>query len=111
MGNGDWVQGDREDASKRAAGRLLTKLGTRLEQLDTFIQEVPDDDTHVTEVRFSVRYGTVGDILGVIKANTAKGKQIAFHSGDTVSEVLVGLVNRLNNGTLVWKEDKPYEEG
>lgn len=110
MGNGDWLQGDREEASKRAAARLLSKLGTRLEQLDRFIQEVPDDDTHITEVRFKVRYSTVGDVLGVVKADTSKGKQIAFHSDDTVSEALVGIVNRLNNGTLVWKEDKPYEK-
>lgn len=101
---------EREEASKRAAARLLTKLGTRVEQLDRWIQEVPDDYHHIIQVRFAIRYSTVGDVLAMVKATTDDGKEIAFHSDDTVSEAMTGLVNRLNNGTLKWREDTPYDQ-
>lgn len=100
----------REEASKVAAKRLLTKLGSKVEQLDRFATEAPSGDYYITEVRFKVRYDTVGDVLGIIKIEGENGKQIAFHSDDTISEALGGMVNRLVNGTLKWKEDIPYDK-
>lgn len=99
---------EREDSATKAAARLVAKLGARVEQLDRYIQDPPDNERFITEVRFKVRYGDVGDVLGVLKADTPDGKVIAFHSDDTVAEVLSGLVNRLNNGSIKWREDTPY---
>lgn len=100
----------KEEASLRAAARLLSKLGTRVEQLDHHIVDLAHDMPDITEIRFKIRYATVGDVLGVVKGVRDGKKLIAFHSDDTFGEVLVGLVNRMNNGTLKWKEDIPYEE-
>lgn len=104
------LQQDREDASRKAAKNLLMKLGARLEQLDRWVAETPDDAHYITEVRFKVRYGTVGDVLAMVKATGPAGKEIAFHSDDTITEALSGLVSRLANGSLKWREDKPYVE-
>lgn len=101
---------EKSDASQRAATRLLTKMGVRLELLDRFVVEAHQDDYYVTDIRFKVRYDTVGDVLGIVKSEGPHGKRIAFHSDDTISECLVGMVNRMNNSTLKWKEDIPYGE-
>lgn len=99
------------NASQKAANNLLRKLGARLEMLDRWVSDPPSGDLFIVEVRFMVRYSTVGDVLAVIKGVSGGEKVIAFHSDDTVTEALTGMVNRLNNGTLKWKEDKPYDKG
>ncbi len=102
----------REDAkyhaSLKAASRLLEKMGKRLEQLDRWVDDPPDSETFIVEVRFKVggKYGE--GVLAIIKVDGGQGKQIAFHGADSLGEALVGLVSRLENGSLKWKEDKPY---
>lgn len=101
---------EREEGSRRAAARMLTKLGLKVEMLDQLIAEPHDDMPDITEVRFRIRYATVGDVLALVKATEGDEKKIAFHVEDTFSQALVGLVNRMSNRSLKWREDKPYDE-
>lgn len=104
----DLVAQEREDASKAAAGRLITRLGAALERLDVWVSEAPDDEKYVTGLNFRVRYDTEGDVLAVVKADTADGPIVGFHSAETVSAALLGLLARMDNGSLKWREDIPY---
>jgi hypothetical protein len=46
-----------------------------------------------------------GTWLGIITANIEGEACVAFHEGDTFVESVKGLLHRLNNGSLKWKED------
>ncbi len=105
----DDVHFEREEASKRAAARLIMKLGSALEKLDTWTLESPDDERYIVGINIKVRYDSVGDVLAVVRADTANGPVVAFHTGTDVSSVVLGLVNRLDNGSLKWREDTPWE--
>jgi hypothetical protein len=50
------------------------------------------------------------NVLLIVKAETPEGNIIAFHGGEDLASVVIGLVNRLDNGSIKWKEDKPYDE-
>lgn len=106
----DEVAGEKYEASLRAADRLLKKLGAALERLDVWVGESPDDEHYITGVVVKVRYDSVGDVLIMVKADSAKGPVIAFHAADSMSASVLGLVNRLDNGQIQWKEDVPYEQ-
>lgn len=108
MGTGDRRIEEREAASQRAATNMLTRIGVSAEKLDRHIIETPDDTHYISQICFKVRFDDVGDILGIIKADGPDGKTIAFHNGDSIAAVLSGLASRLDNGTLKWREDKPY---
>ncbi len=97
------------DASLRAAERLLKQAGKRLEQLDRWIEDPPDGETFITEIRIKVGGGWDGGCLAILKKEGSAGRQIAFHGADTLMEAVTGLVSRLDNGSLKWKEDVGYE--
>ncbi len=97
-------------ASLRAAENLLKKLGTRLEQLDRWVDDPPDGETYISEIRLKVDAGYDGTVAGIIKATIGGQKVIAFHSDETVTEVVTGIVSRLGNGSLKWREDVPYDQ-
>jgi len=99
---------ERYDASRRAAARMMTKLGLKLEQLDRWIEDPPDGETFITELRFKMGGGWDGGILAIVKTDGGEGKRIGFHVGDTLADALVGMVNRLENGSIKWKEDTGY---
>ncbi len=100
---------ERFEASQRAADNYLKRLGASLERLDVWVSEAPDDEHFVTGFKVVVRYGTIGDVLIVVQADSADGGVVAFHTADLVSEAIKGVMNRLDNGTLKWKEDIPYD--
>ncbi len=106
----DDVYAQREDASRRAAARLLTAIGSSLERLDRFIVEVPDDEHHIRSITIKMRFDDVGDILLMVKADSGSGPKIAFQAAESVAACITGIVNRLDNGSVKWREDLPYEQ-
>jgi len=112
MGRASDPKERREDkkyaASQKAAESLLNKLGVRLEQLSRFVDDPPDGETFITEIRFKVNAGWDGGTLMIIKATIGGEKVIGFHGDEGLAETLAGGVNRLANGSMKWKEDTPY---
>lgn len=104
------VYQEKFEASERAAANMLKRIGVALEKLDRWVTEAPDDEHYIMGVAIKVRYDTVGDVLVVVKADSANGKKVGFHTADTVSEAIVGMVHRLDNGQFIWKEDVPYDQ-
>lgn len=104
------VAQEREDRATAAAKRMLTRMGAKVERLDHWATGDVPGDVYLKGVNIKVRYDDVGDILIVAKADSPAGPQVAFHTDDTISECLMGFINRLENGTLQWREDKPYAE-
>lgn len=100
----------RERKLLKTAETLVGRYGEALLTLQDHIEDPRESHDYITEVRLRVRYGSEGDILVILKAEGARGKTIAFHSGDTVPECVQQVANRLKNGSLKWKEDIPYEQ-
>jgi len=106
----DDVAGAKYEASLRAAERYVKKLGMALERLDVWVTECPDDEHYVTGVNIKVRFDSVGDVLIMVKADSAEGDVLAFHAADSLSACVLGLANRLDNGNIVWRQDIPYDQ-
>lgn len=98
----------KHDASLKAADLLLRKVAIRLEQLSRFIDDPEDGETYITSVQFKVNAAWDGGVLAIVKAVRGEVAIVGFHSDDTLLECVVGLGNRIANGSLKWKEDVPY---
>lgn len=111
MGTGDNLREARNRRLLKQAEGLRERIGEAVLTIEDFVNDPRDANMHITEVRLTVRYGEVGDILVVVKRTDGDKKEIAFHSADTVSEAVSGLASRLRNGSLSWREDTPYDNG
>lgn len=111
MGTGDIAREAQEKRLLKAASTYIGRLGEAVMYLEQYIQDPKDDTTFITHISFKVRYGSEGDILAVLRAETGEGKVVAFHSGDRLDDVVLGLASRLRNGSLRWREDTPYGDG
>lgn len=101
---------ERAEKRERAAQRMMIKLGVALERLDVMTTEGLSNETYITGINIKIRYDTHGDVIVVLKADSADGKLVGFNTADSPSSAVLGLVNRLDNGTLRWREDTPYNE-
>ncbi len=100
----------RDRATKIAAANLLVKVGAKLEKLDRWIDDPPDGETYIQSIKFKVNAAWDGGILAIVLATRGGEKVKAFHSDDSLLETVAGLAGRLDNGSLKWTEDKPYED-
>ena len=86
------------------------RAGDKIESLSRRIMTTPDGATYVTSIVIKVRLEEYNQIMLLVKKAPGGVKEIAFHSDDNLVAALVGLENRLANGSLEWREDKPYAE-
>jgi len=110
MGTGDRKQDDKTQLAIRRAQALIRRYGECLLVIQEYIEGARGDGDFVVELRFKARYALEGDMLVVVKAEGEQGERIAFHSAGTLPEAVQGVANRLMNGDLKWKEDKPYDD-
>ncbi len=111
MGTGDNAREAQEARLLQSAERHVCRVGEALMYLALCVEDPPGGERWLKEIRLKVRYGSEGDVLAVIKAEGTEGEQVAFNSGDRLDDVIVGLASRMRNGSLKWREDRPYGEG
>ncbi len=109
MGTGDIAREAKEKRLLKAAATHVGRVGESAMYLAQCVEDPPGGERWLKEIRFKVRYGEEGDVLVVLKAEGSEGNQVAFHSGDRVDDVIIGVAARLRNGSLKWREDKPYD--
>lgn len=95
-------------ASQKAADNLLRKLGVRVEYLDRWLSDPPDEQTYVYAIHIKEGAAWDGGILFVLRAQQGSEKVVGFHSSDSLVEGFAGLAQRLANGSFQWKVDVPY---
>lgn len=93
-------------ASRAEVERILVRLGSQLSNLDHVLEQMTGDDVWVRSLTIRLWTQENEEHLVVVKADTAEGAVVAFHSAATLAELVDGLVNRCRNKSLRWKEDQ-----
>lgn len=98
-------QGDLLRELTARQGKAITRLGGYMER-----SLYREDGLLSLRVRAPRDQGD--DYLVVVRALDADGRPVvAFHGASTFVDALVGLSNRMANGTLKWKADRFSEDG
>jgi len=103
-----WDGGKPERHREQAESALRDKVVRQLLWAEKAINDAEERDCFVRDIRLVNKLALGGGWLAVIRAESSEGKFVAFHGGDTYMETVSGVVARLQNGSLKWKEDKPY---
>ena len=92
-----------------AADRRKEELESSVAKLSEWLENPGDGETYVTQLTVKPNWGDDGDCFVIMKALIGGEKRIAFHGGNVLSDAIIGVMKRLLNGTMKWKEDKPYD--
>lgn len=110
MGTGDQRLEAREKKYHAKMAQQIARKGEVLLDIDDQVDNPRDSGIRYTDLRVKLEVGDGEEVLAIIKRERDGLKEIAFHYGPSVGTVLEGLVGRMKNGSLKWKEDVPYEE-
>ncbi len=83
----------------------MYKIGCLVVDYDRHIGEYFDADILVTGMSIRHPMDEGQDYLVTLRAVVSGDAKVAFHAGATFQEVLVGLINRMKNRSLKWKDD------
>jgi len=93
-------------ASQLAFQKIILAHGTALARIDHLVAKGLAGDIHITTIRLRAPSVEGGEWLAVVKATTENGNIVGFHGGTGLGDLVSGLANRLNNGSIKWKEDE-----
>jgi hypothetical protein len=93
-------------ASHEAYQRLLVRQAETLMNFEKVVQSFWNEEVEIVSLRIILPVGEGEEYRVVLKARSKGEAFVAFHNGATFSEALVGLVNRLQNRSLKFKEDQ-----
>lgn len=95
-------------ASAAAFTRQMVRVGEVLHRAEFTIDRDADEDLFLTHINIKVNPSGDGGYLAIIKAETPEGRVVAFHDAPTLAETIVGVLDRLSNRSLKFREDRPY---
>lgn len=86
--------------------RECIRLAVNIRSYDTLMASLFEDDIIVTGTTIRHPLEEKEDYLITVRAIIAGEHFVAFHGAPTYHEATEGLINRLRNRTMKWKEDK-----
>jgi hypothetical protein len=89
-----------------AFDKEMFKKGIKVTRMSNHIEKTETHDTGVTSIRFKAPTDERAEWFGVVSYVHEGEPLVAFHSGETFEEVLLGVCSRFVNGSLKWKEDQ-----
>lgn len=98
-------------ASAMAVQRQLIRAAEQVARAEGTFRWHEDRDRDILAIRVRMPQHAEGEYMAVVSADSDEGPVVAFHSAPTFGETIVGLLARLENDTLVWKEDKYAKRG
>jgi hypothetical protein len=96
------------NTGRDAVERQMLRLATILLGMEKIIENWDDDDIFFTSMTIKDKRMEDGGWLAIVKATTPSGNLVGFHGGDTFSECVRGVVERMANKTMRFREDTPY---
>jgi hypothetical protein len=93
-------------ASQQAYTRQLVRQAELLLRWEGIVNRLEDEEVWVDGL--SIRMPTYDrpDTFVTVRAHTPTGKIVAFHGAPTLYEAVAGVVARVENRTLKWREDQ-----
>lgn len=88
--------------------REMVKLAEALYRMDSSIEKALGKGEQVRSIKMRAPGRAGGEWLAVMTVDTKEGAFVAFHSAEGYVECLKGLATRYCNGSLKFKEERPY---
>ena len=86
--------------------RRLIKLGETLQRVEPVLDRLYDEDVIIKGVTIRFCSEDNSEYFATIRAQVEGEQVVAFHAGATFYETVEGLINRLTNKSLRWKDDQ-----
>jgi len=94
--------------SQAAYMRQLVRLAETLMEFESVSDRLWEEEVYIFGVSIRFPADDRPEYLAVVRVGGVAGKQVGFHSAPTFAEVVSGVIQRLKNRTLKFKEDE-YE--
>ena len=95
--------------SDAAYNRWVGNLAKAIGNIDGYRRGIQEDAPTLTSFLVKCDPDDEGGVLVVAKGYEGSQWKVAFHRGDSVEEALKGLGDRLQNRSLKWRDDEPYD--
>ncbi len=102
----------RDNDAPKEKGRwdkILGGIARGVLNVEDYIDSIQEDRPTLTELRIKCDPDDDQGVLVILKGYVGAQWMIAFHRDATFSDAIRGAGNRLRNGDLKWREDKPYD--
>ena len=93
-------------ASALAVQREMLRVAETLYRADALVNTLFEEDVDVTRISITLPTMDRGECMAVVNATVHGEYAVAFHGGATLHECLLGVLARLENRSLKWKQDK-----
>jgi hypothetical protein len=93
-------------ASAANYARAMVRLAESITDFERQADRLSEEDLLLTSMTVRLPGYDRTDYLLVLRGTTPQGPVVAFHNAPTLWETMEGVVNRLKNGSLKWKEDQ-----
>lgn len=92
--------------AEKAFDDYAQKCGEVLIMADRRFDNLAHAGCEVVSLRVRFPENEDGDYLVTVRAVTEEGYRVGFHGAETFQDALTGVLNRLYNGKMKWKEDE-----
>jgi len=92
--------------SQRLFDKQMIRAASQLVHVERALERLDQEDVVVGRVVIRLPVGDGAEFLAVLNADTPEGKMVAFHRAGTFMECIVGVCERLVNGSMKWTADK-----
>ncbi len=97
-------------ASELQFQETMYKLGMQLARVGRIADSLFDEDVRITRLTVRFPKHEAGEFLVVVGMVTGDVKKVGFHGSYSFEEALRGCVARLENRTMVWRDDRYVDE-
>ncbi len=105
MANTKDIPGDAR-ASALAVQRVLLRLAEQLVRAEDIFERLDEGDLSIDSMGVRLPQYEGGDYMVTVRAVKEGVAVVGFHGADSLAESLRGVLARLSNGSMRWRDDK-----
>ncbi len=96
------------DGSNRIFVEIMVGVARGIIHIHEYNQSIQEEKPTLTDIRIKCDPDDEKGVLIILKGYWGSVDHVAFHRDVTITSALVGVGNRLRNGSLQWREETPY---
>lgn len=90
----------------KSLDKLLRKQAETLGYFEELLDKRYDEMFEIRSISLKPPSEDRAEWFAVVRASAEGVPLVGFHSGATIAETLVGLVNRIDNRSMKWRDDE-----